>query len=63
MCSQKDVDSPERRPLQKVRIDLGEQLRQEIGTAVHVSDGIRPDAPGRLALVVFGASKTVRSTP
>lgn len=44
VISQKDVGSPGDRMLFEVGIDFREQLRQQIGTAVHVSDRIHPHA-------------------
>src|SRR6266849_10317388 len=70
IVSQKDVDSPGHRMRLKVGIDLREQLSQQIGTAVHVSDGIHSDtlrdprqsfsAPGRQRVPHLTASELKR---
>jgi hypothetical protein len=44
IVSQKDVHRPGRRMGLKVGIDLREQLSQQIGAAVHISNGIHPYA-------------------
>ena len=44
IVSQEDVHSPGGRMRLKVGIDLREQLSQQIGTAMHIPDGIYPYA-------------------
>jgi hypothetical protein len=62
IVSQKDVDRRGRRMRLEVSINLREQLSQQIGTAVHVTDGIHSQT-FRGPTPVVSPRTQARSTP